>query len=653
MQFKLKFFLPVLLLLFSAPVFAQVSPGSLGDPVFTFDFGSGNTPQFPITSYTYVAGSCPEDGSYSLSKTETGCHDDTWHRVLKDHTGNDGYMMVVNADTAKGKEFFSKQSTIEGTNVGVLCENTKYEFSAYILNLIKAGQNGFIEPRISFIFETLGGERIGFPYTVDVHATSDPNGWLKYATYITTPHGETAVVVKMVNDAPGGNGNDLLLDDIAFRPYGPIVQAGFDGKATATEQKACEGDMATDTIKADVGPEYTAPAYQWQNSTDDGYTWANITNETNTTLIIPPHPSQLGNYQYRLVVAEEGNINSLSCRVYSNPVTIKVTSYPNPPEFPPVPVCEGDVLRLPATGGVSYKWTLPDSSVITQNPLIIPYASMADKGLYKVEIISAANCSTFRDVTVTVNPKPVVTIDPIQPICKGSSGTRLTASVNEAGPYTYSWLPATGLSDANASNPMASPNISTLYTVIATNSITTCSDTTQIRVEVLDLPVANAGNDKKIFEGQSIKLDGTATGDIATYTWSPPDYLDDPHSPTPMASPPHNMPYLLTVTSTNGCGTDADGVFVRVYQKIVIPSTFTPNNDGVNDIWNIEALETYPLGTITVYTRNGKQVFQSKGYGKPWDGKLNGALLPTGTYYYVIDLKNDTPNLSGWVLLVR
>jgi gliding motility-associated-like protein len=51
---------------------------------------------------------------------------------------------------------------------------------------------------------------------------------------------------------------------------------------------------------------------------------------------------------------------------------------------------------------------------------------------------------------------------------------------------------------------------------------------------------------------------------------------------------------------------------------------------------------------ISVFTRNGKHVFQSRGYGKLWDGKLNGNLWPTGTYYYVIDLKNDTSKLSGW-----
>jgi gliding motility-associated-like protein len=641
MQFKLKFFLTVLLLFAGCSAWAQVCTGSLGDPVFTLDFGSGSTPQFPITTYTYVAGSCPEDGQYSISKTETGCHDDTWHRVLQDHTGNDGYMMVVNASFDAG-EFFKYP-----LNLGVLCDNTTYEFSAYILNLIKAGQNGFIKPNITFIIETPDGVVLKEQDTDEIPETSDPNGWVKYGTFFTTPPGVTSVVIKMVNKAPGGNGNDLLLDDIAFRACGPIVQAGFGGNVSVTEQKACEGDLATYTIKADVGPGYAAPAYQWQKSSDNGVTWNDVTNETDKILIIPPQPSQLGNYQYRLGVAEGGN--SSSCRVFSNSVTIEVTSYPAPPPLDPVFVCEGEVLTLTAKGGATYEWTGPNLSKTSQNPLIIPNASAAlNAGNYHVIVKSDGGCSTLQDVTVTVNPKPVVDISTTQSICRGSN---IQISAFAADAVKYSWSPALGLSDPNVANPIASPDNSTLYTVTVTNA-NNCKTTAQVQVDVLDLPVANAGSDKKIFEGQSIKLDGSAIGKV-TYTWTPPDYLDDPHSPTPVASPLHDITYTLTVTSDNNCGTDESTVFVRVYNKIIIPSTFTPNNDGVNDIWNIEALETYPQGTITIYTRNGKQVFQSKGYGKPWDGKLNGALLPTGTYYYVIDLKNETPKLSGWVLLVR
>ncbi|MDB5126645.1 gliding motility-associated C-terminal domain-containing protein [Mucilaginibacter sp.] len=647
MQFKLKFFLPVFLLLFNVPVFAQVCTGSLGDPVFTQDFGSVTNPVTVSTDYTYTSSTCPGDGYYTLGTSTIGCFGNAWHTVTQDHTGNPGgYMMIVNASYTAG-EFFKQQ-----TDVGALCENTTYEFSAYIMNLILPNGN-HIKPNISFIIETPTGVLIKRYDTDDIPETSGSDGWIKYGTYFTTAPGITQVVVRMVNNAPGGNGNDLLLDDIAFRACGPIVQAGFSGDVSVTENKVCQGDLASYNITSTPPTGYSNSRFQWQQNLNDGNGWKDIPDKTEPSLardFLPNAP--VGSYQYRLGVAEGGNISSLNCRVYSNPVTISITSYPAPPPFPPTSVCEGETLTLTASGGATYKWTLPDLSESTQNPLVIPQASAADSGPYKVEVISAAGCTTPQQVNVTVNPKPVVTIDPIQPICRGSSGTRLTTSINEAGSYTYSWFPVTGLSDANASNPMASPSISTLYTVIATNSITTCSDTAQIRVEVLDLPVANAGSNKKIFEGQSIKLDGSAMGDV-TYTWSPPDYLDDPHSPTPIANPPHNMPYLLTVTSANGCGTDEDEVTVTVYEKIVIPSTFTPNNDGVNDIWNIEALETYPQGTITVFTRNGKQVFQSKGYGKPWDGKLNGTLLPTGTYYYVIDLKNDTPNLSGWVLLVR
>lgn len=652
MQFKPRLFLLLFFLLMNAPAWAQVCTGSLGDPVFTFDFGSGDDRKFPVTGYQFVGGSCPNDGQYSLAKTETGCHDDTWHRVLQDHTGNDGFMMVVNADAVAGKEFFSKTTTLDGTDIGALCENTTYEFSAYILNLIKAGQPGFIEPRITFTIETLTGEVIGTPYTVDIPPTSDPNGWVKYGTFFKTRDGITAVVIRMVNNAPGGNGNDLLLDDIAFRACSPLIQAGFSGDVNVTENNVCEGNAASFTITSTPPTGYDNPRSQWQQNVN-GTGWSDITGETNSSLgRVFPANAPLGSYQYRIGVAEGGNITSQSCRVYSNAVTINIGSYPIRPAPSIKQVCEDDPIILTASGGATYKWTLPDLSVSSQNPLTIPKAAKLDEGRYSLEIISAAKCSVSSYVDVFVNAKPVVAINSVMPVCRGS-GRQIIALVDDESLYTYSWSPAAGLSNATIFNPMATPDNSTQYTVTVTHKITKCVSTAHVQLDVLDLPVANAGGDKKIFEGQSIKLDGSATGDIATYSWSPADFLDDPTSPAPMANPPHDTPYILTVTSANGCGIDMDTVFVRVYQKVVVPSAFTPNNDGANDIWNIEALETYPDGMITVFTRNGKQVFQSRGYGKPWDGKLNGSLLPTGTYYYVIDLKNGTPKLSGWVLLLR
>jgi len=87
--------------------------------------------------------------------------------------------------------------------------------------------------------------------------------------------------------------------------------------------------------------------------------------------------------------------------------------------------------------------------------------------------------------------------------------------------------------------------------------------------------------------------------------------------------------------------------------SLVIPNTFTPNGDGINDTWDIRYINAYSNCTVSVFTRYGQKVYSSLGYAVPWDGTYNGKLLPTGTYYYIIDLKNNLPLLSGWITLIR
>ncbi|HWZ13646.1 MAG TPA: beta-propeller fold lactonase family protein [Mucilaginibacter sp.] len=87
--------------------------------------------------------------------------------------------------------------------------------------------------------------------------------------------------------------------------------------------------------------------------------------------------------------------------------------------------------------------------------------------------------------------------------------------------------------------------------------------------------------------------------------------------------------------------------------NIVVPNTFTPNGDGINDTWVIEKLNTFPNCTVDVYNRYGEKVYSSIGYGTPWDGKHRGAKLPVSTYYYIINLKNGGKILSGWITIIR
>ncbi len=641
-------FLFFLLIVFTPRSFAQTCSGSLGDPVIYQTFGAGSNPGAAlsggITNMTYTSDNCPNDGYYTIANSITGsgnCHPDTWHNVTSDHTGNpNGYMMIVNA-SYQPSIFFTQ--TANG-----LCPNTTYEFSAYILNLITLAANGsnVIKPNITFSIETSSGQILKTYSTDTIPSTALPT-WKKYGTYFVTPPGVTDVVVKMTNNSPGGNGNDLILDDIAFRACGPIVQTGFGDLISTAPQSVCEGSNVNYTLQASVGPGYNNPFLQWQvNQNNAG--WTNIAGQTSTTFNLNILNAQSGTYQYRLVVGEGENSSSPTCNVSSQPLTVTVNPSPVVQAPAILTVCESDVLTLTATGGASYTWWGPNITASNQNPLVISNVTPANAGLYTVVATSASGCNSAPVQTIVkVVPKVVAVVGTSPTICAGET-TRLYAS----GGFYYKWTPSDGLNNDNIPNPVASPAQTTTYTVKVSND--GCyDDTKSVTVTVNKNPMANAGGDKVIFEGQSVQLNGAIGGDnITNYYWTPTTGLDNPNSITPNASPKDDITYTLNVVSQT-CGVATSNVFVRVYKKITIPNAFTPNNDGVNDLWNIDALITYPSCLVSIFDRNGQKVYQSIGYPKPWDGTRGGSPLPTGTYYYIIDLKNNTPKLSGWVVIMR
>jgi len=638
-------FLFFLLIISASRSIAQTCSGSLGDPVINQTFGTGSNPgaalSGSITNMSYTSNSCPNDGFYTVANSLTSSCYGTWHTVTRDHTGNlNGYMMIVNA-SYQPSIFFTQ--TANG-----LCPNTTYEFSAYILNLVTlaASDPTVIKPNITFSVETSAGQVLKTYNTGDIPFTAQPE-WNKYGTYFVTPAGVTDVVVKMTNNAPGGNGNDLVLDDIAFRACGPIVQAGFGNLTTTGTQNICEGGSANYTLQASVGSGYSNPYLQWQVNKNNGG-WTNIAGQTSTTFNLHITNAQSGTYQYRLAAGEGGNISSPSCYVSSEPLTIMVNPLPVA-EAPAIQtVCESDALTLTATGGASYTWSGPNIAASNQNPLAISNVTSANAGVYTVVATSTSGCNSAPvETMVRVVPKVVASVGNNATICAGET-TRLSAS----GGLYYKWTPSDGLNHDDIATPVASPAQTTTYTVKVNND--GCyDDTKSVTVTVNQNPTANGGGNKVIFEGQSVQLNGVVGGDnITSYYWTPTTGLDNPNSITPNASPKDDITYTLNVISQT-CGAAASNVFVRVYKKITIPNAFTPNSDGINDLWNIDALITYPSCLVTVFDRNGQKVYQSFGYPKPWDGTNGGSPLPTGTYYYVIDLKNNTPKLSGWVVIIR
>ena len=630
---------------------AQVCNGSLGDAVIDQNFGAGTNPGPPLAGYitnmAYTTNNCPNDGEYTISNSLTGagnCHPETWYNVATDHTGNpNGYMMIVNASYAPSI-FFTQAAN-------GLCPNTTYEFSAYILNLCIPSfvTASFSQPNITFSIETTSGQVLATDTTGTIPPTSYNQGptWVPYGTYFTTPANVTNLVVVMTNNAPGGNGNDFILDDITFRACGPVIQEGFSSTTGVKSKSLCQGENANYTLKANVVSNGT-PAFQWQsNNLQNG--WDDMPGQTAETLDISFVNAVPGLYQYRLGVANGSAITNIGCRVYSPPLTVTVNPLPSVPAIAPQTVCEGYPLTLTASGGASYTWTGPNMAPSSQNPLVINNVTPANAGTYTVVALSDSGCTGVPvQATVNVIPKVVSSINTnAVAICAGET-TQLTAS----GGIYYKWSPSEGLNNDGIPNPVANPLQTTTYTVHVGNGGCTDSSKT-VTVTVNQNPVANAGSNITLFEGQSAKLNGSIKGDnITSYYWAPATFLDNPNSLTPVTTPTDNITYTLTAISQT-CGTSTSSIYVRVYKKIIVPNAFSPNNDGINDYWDIKSLDTYPGGTTSVYNRYGQQVFQSTGYTRPWDGTYNGAQLPSGTYYYIIDLKDTQPKIAGWVVIVR
>ncbi|MFH0892814.1 MAG: PKD domain-containing protein [Bacteroidota bacterium] len=230
-------------------------------------------------------------------------------------------------------------------------------------------------------------------------------------------------------------------------------------------------------------------------------------------------------------------------RVYlAPPVTIQIL--PNPATF-----CTGQNITLNAsyTGGAApysvFWYNGPNgtgSVVSTTNTLLT-----STPGVYSFEVRDSLynKCgSVIQNITVTEIPLPVL-ISANAQICYGSS-TALSVS----GASTYSWSPSIGLNTTSGNTVTANPLTSTTYTIVGTTG--GCTSSTTVTVNVLPLPLANAGLGSSICSGQSAQLNGS--GGVA-YTWTPAASLSNANISNPVATPTVTTTYVLTVQSPDLC----------------------------------------------------------------------------------------------------
>jgi gliding motility-associated-like protein len=617
----------------------------LGDPIVNITFGSGNNPGAPLkaatTSYQYVSYDCPGDGYYTVRNNTINCFGSTWHSLTSDHTGDtNGYFMLINASYQPSAFYLD---TVKG-----LCAGTTYEFAAWIANVLKptACSPSPIQPNLTFTIEATDGTVLK-TYNTNTIGTTPGGQWQQSGFYFTTPANASDIVLRIFNNAPGGCGNDLALDDITFRPCGPQLKSSFAG-STVQSMTICEGDSKTFNLNCAVSAGFNNPSFQWQQSLD-GVSWTEIPGSITSSFVTNFNASFApGNYHFRLTAAEAGNMGSQQCRIASNALTVTVAANPLTTAGSNGPVCEKNTLQLNATGGSTYQWNGPNNFSSHQEQPLISNSKPLHSGKYYVLVTNTNGCHALDSVTVLVKTAPVAQLAfSDTTICEGEN-----IQLISSGGTSYDWTPTDHLSSPSVSSPSASPVTSTGYRLIVQNN-EACTDTAIVQVNVLQVPVADAGPDRWVIEGSTVQLIGKATGENIFYSWSPHVFMDNPLEISPFITPLRDTTYVLTVISNSGCGTDTDSMKVIVYKDVYIPSAFSPNNDGLNDTWNIPVLTAFPGFELTVFNRQGQIVFRSKESYKAWDGKYKGAPQPGGVYVYQLDLKDGNTTRKGTLTLIR
>jgi len=268
-------------------------------------------------------------------------------------------------------------------------------------------------------------------------------------------------------------------------------------------------------------------------------------------------------------------------------------------------------------------------------------------GIYDVVIKDNNNC--LLNQTVEIESKYTVTAYAGEDtsVCPGTSYT-LYAS----GGDTYLWSSFEVISDPTNDTIVVSPTSITRYFLTASRDL--CEDTDSVTIALYPVYGIDAGNDTTAQPGGSVVL--TASIGFASYLWLPAEFMSNPSGSSITVTPLDNMYVYVTGTTSDGC-LETDSLQLFIAQNLVIPSGFTPNNDGVNDTWEITNSYLYPHMTVDIFTRWGAKIFHSKGYNADnyWEGTRNGKDMPMGTYYYVIHLNDPfgTKPITGPVTIIR
>jgi gliding motility-associated-like protein len=388
-------------------------------------------------------------------------------------------------------------------------------------------------------------------------------------------------------------------------------------------------------------PDTSSLSWQW-----------NFSNNINSTL---QNPLPVTYQQDGLYSATMNVTNSSGCKTTQ---TKQIIIHPVPlvSAGKNTAICERKAATLEATGADSYTWSPASALSCTNCPA--PVASPDSTIAYKVQGQTIFGCKADAAVIITVKHPFTMQVGQGDTLCKGES-FHLTAKNAEL----YNWTPSAGLDNSHSKTPSASPDQTTEYQVIGSDSIGCYFDTGYVKLTVYPFPTVDAGADKTIAVGSSVELNAKVSSDVTILKWQPVTALSCTNCANPVANPKQTTAYSIIAINEGGCvNKDEITVFVVCNNgNIFLPNTFSPNGNGTNDVFYPRGTGLYSIRSMHIFNRWGEPVFEATNFkandaSKGWNGTFKNKPAPNDVYVYFVEViceNNSVLTYSGNIALIR
>lgn len=339
--------------------------------------------------------------------------------------------------------------------------------------------------------------------------------------------------------------------------------------------------------------------------------------------------------------------NSAGC-TDTHPLQVYIQATPTLDITPPAPECIPNTANLldPQVlannpPGRTYSYWLDDK---LSKPVTEDLTRINKSATYYIKVTDNLGCTNKASVHVSVTPPPVVVITDYQG-CGLLEMQKMNPTAGSDPDATASfWFDATA---STQEIPFNHVFFNTTDYFVKMTSIAGCSVIEKANVVIYPLPSYTVTQPTAVTI--PVTVDITKTVPRSTeWTYS---YWEDSATTKALMFPERVLEsgkYFVKATTPVGCSV-TQPILVNIGDApIVPPNAFSPNGDGINDVWIIPLLEYYPKAIIEVFNRTGQSVYKNVGYSKYWDGKSNnGKTLPTGVYYYIIKAAPHLKPISG------